>query len=67
MRFLVGVLALAVLGVLVGAPAAFMLGWSPLSATNRQSAGSPAKASPAPASKSSGESAVTVRPKGSFS
>jgi hypothetical protein len=66
MRFLVGVLALAVLGVLVGAPAAFMLGWSPLSATNRQSAGSPAN-SAAPASKSSGESAVTVRPKGSFS
>ena len=29
MRFLVGALVLAVLGVLVGAPAAFLLGWAP--------------------------------------
>ena len=31
MRFLVGALAPAVLGVLVGTPAAFVLGWAPLS------------------------------------
>jgi hypothetical protein len=67
MRFLVGALALAVLGVLVGTPAAFVLGWAPLSATNRQSASTTAKNPAAPVSKSSGETAVTVRPKGSFS
>ena len=67
MRFIVGALALAVLGVLVGMPAAFVLGWSPLSATNRQSASTTAKDAAAPVSKSNGETAVTVRPKGSFS
>ena len=67
MRFLVGALALAVLGVLVGMPAAFVLGWAPLSATNQQSDSTTAKDVPASASKSSGETAVTVRPKGSFS
>ena len=46
MRFIVGALALAVLGVLVGVPAAFVLGWSPLSATNRQNASTTAKAQP---------------------
>src|SRR4030042_51730 len=35
MRFIVGALALAVLGVLIGMPAALVLGWSPLSAANR--------------------------------
>ncbi len=67
MRFLVGALALAVLGVLVGAPAAFMLGWSPLNAANRQDASTTAKAAPASVAKPSGETSVTTRPKGSFS
>ena len=67
MRFLVGALAPAVLGVLVGTPAAFVLGWAPLSATNRQSASTTVKNAAVPVSKSSGETAVTVRPKGSFS
>ncbi len=67
MRFFVGALALAVLGVLVGAPAAFVLGWAPLSATRRQNASTTTKDAPAPASKTSGETAVTIRPKGRFS
>ena len=44
MRFLVGALALAVLGVLVGVPAALVLGWSPLGAANRHNASATAKA-----------------------
>jgi hypothetical protein len=40
MRFFVGALALAVICVLFGSPAAFVLGWSPLSAGNRQKASS---------------------------
>ena len=67
MRFLVGALALAVLGVLVGVPAALVLGWSPLSAANRQNASTAAKAAAAPLAQPSGETAVTIRPKGSFS
>ena len=67
MRFVVGALALAVLGVLVGVPAALVLGWSPLSAANRQNAGTTAKAAAAPLAQPSGETAVTIRPKGSFS
>jgi hypothetical protein len=67
MRFLVGALALAVIGVLVGVPAALVLGWSPLSAANRQNAGTAAKAAAVPAAQPSGETSVTVRPKGSFS
>ncbi len=63
MRFIVGALALAVLGVLVGMPAAVVLGWMPLSTANRHNAGVPAKA----AAGSGGETAVTIRPKGSFS
>ena len=59
MRFFVGALALAVLGALVGTPAAFVLGWAPLSATNRQNTFTTAKPS--------GETAVTTRPKGRFS
>jgi hypothetical protein len=43
MRFIVGALALAVLGVLVGTPAAFVLGWSPLSASDRQKGSSSGK------------------------
>ncbi len=39
MRFFVGALALAVLGVLIGSPVALVLGWSPLSAANRHIAG----------------------------
>jgi hypothetical protein len=67
MRFIVGALALAVLGVLVGMPAAFVLGWSPLSAANRHNAGATAKSAAAPVAEPSGETAVTIRPKGSFS
>jgi hypothetical protein len=67
MRFIVGLLALAVLGVLVGLPAAFMLGWSPLSAANWRNASTTAKDARAPVAKSSGETPLTVRPKGSFS
>jgi hypothetical protein len=67
MRFIIGVLALAVLGVLVGLPAAFMLGWSPLSAANRQNASTTAKDARAPVAEPSGETTVTIRPKGSFS
>jgi hypothetical protein len=66
MRFFVGALALAVLGALVGTPAAFVLGWGPLSAASRH-AGTTAKSAPAAAAKPSGETAVTVRPKGRFS
>jgi hypothetical protein len=40
MRFFVGALALAVICVLFGSPAAFVLGWSPLSAGDRQKASS---------------------------
>ena len=65
MRFFVGALALAVLGALVGTPAAFVLGWAPLSATNRQTP-APLQGRTAP-SKPSGETAVTARPKGRFS
>jgi hypothetical protein len=64
MRFIVGALALAVLGVLIGVPAAVVLGWSPLSAANRHNASATAKAAPAEAA---GETTVTIRPKGSFS
>ena len=67
MRFVVGALALAVLGVLVGVPAALVLGWSPLSAANRQNASTAPKAAAAPLAQPSGETAVTIRPKGSFS
>ena len=67
MRFIVGALALAVLGVLIGMPAAFVLGWSPLSAANRHNAGATAKAAPASVAEPNGETAVTIRPKGSFS
>ena len=65
MRFLVGVLALAVLGVLVGAPAAFMLGWSPLSADQPIQHQHPRlRSHPRPRSKPGGETAVTLEPKG---
>ncbi len=67
MRFLVGALALAVIGVLFGVPAAVVLGWSPLSAADRQNASTTAKAAAAPSREPSGETAVTIRPKGSFS
>ena len=67
MRFIVGALALAVLGVLIGMPAALVLGWSPLSAANRHNAGTTAKAAAAPVAEPNGETAVTIRPKGSFS
>jgi hypothetical protein len=40
MRFFVGALALAVICVLFGSPAAFVIGWSPLSAGDRQKASS---------------------------
>lgn len=66
MGFVVGALALAVLGVLFGVPAAFVLGWSPLSAMNRQDTGTTAKDTPASVAEPSG-TAVTIRPKGSFS
>ncbi len=64
MRFFVGMLALLVIGVLVGTPAAFVLGWSPLSAHHRQIVKTTTKDAPAPASNASGETAVTIRPKG---
>ena len=67
MRFFVGALALAVLGALVGTPAAFVLGWASLNVTSRQNATTTAKDAPAPVSKPSGETAVTIRPKGRFS
>ena len=67
MRFIVGALALAVLGVLIGMPAALVLGWSPLSAANRHNASATAKAAAAPVAAPNGETAVTIRPKGSFS
>jgi hypothetical protein len=65
MRFIVGALALAVLGVLIGVPAAVVLGWSPLSAANRHNASATAKA--AAVAEPNGETAATIRPKGSFS
>lgn len=43
MRFFIGALALAVICVLFGSPAAFVLGWSPLSAGDRQKASSSGK------------------------
>ena len=64
MRFIVGALALAVLGVLIGISAALVLGWSPLSAANRHNASATAAA---PVADPSGETAVISRPKGSFS
>jgi hypothetical protein len=67
MRFIVGALALAVLGVLIGVPAAVVLGWSPLSAANRHNASATAKAAPAAVAEPNGETAATIRPKGSFS
>jgi hypothetical protein len=36
MRFIIGALALTVICVLVGSPAALLLGWSPLTAGDRQ-------------------------------
>jgi hypothetical protein len=44
MRFFTGALALAVICVLFGSPVAFVLGWSPLSAGDRQKASSTGKA-----------------------
>ena len=67
MRFLVGAIALLVICVLVGTPAAFVLGWSPLSASHRQSLITTTKDAPAPVSETSGETAVTIRPKGRYS
>jgi hypothetical protein len=66
MRFIVGALALAVLGVLVGTPAAFVLGYAPLSGMGRLGADANAEDGTASASKP-GETGVTVRPKGRFS
>ena len=40
MRFFIGALALAVLTVFVGLPVAAVLGWVPLTATERQMASS---------------------------
>ena len=40
MRFFIGALALAVLTVFVGLPVAVVLGWVPLTATERQMASS---------------------------
>jgi hypothetical protein len=67
MRFFTGALALAVICVLVGTPAAFVLGWSPLSATKRQHVNTPAKNESAPVSNASSETGVTIRPKGRYS
>jgi hypothetical protein len=53
--------------VLIGVPAAVVLGWSPMSAANRHNAGATAKAAPASLAEPNGETAVTIRPKGSFS
>lgn len=64
MRFIVGALALLVICVTFGSPALLLMGRSPLSATNRQIVKTTAKDAPAPASNASGETAVTIRPKG---
>ena len=61
MRFIVGALALAVLGVLVGTPAAFVLGYAPLSGLAKHGG------NPTAEDKSGEETGVTVRPKGRFS
>ena len=63
MRFIVGALALAVLGVLVGTPAAFVLGYTPLSGVGRHGVNPTAEDGTA----SGGETGVTIRPKGRFS
>jgi hypothetical protein len=63
MRFIVGALALAVLGVLVGTPAAFVLGYAPLSGLAKHGV-NPAAADGTGAESETG---VTVRPKGRFS
>jgi len=44
MRFLVGAVAVIVICALFGAPAALLLGWSPLTASNRQMANTSSKA-----------------------
>jgi hypothetical protein len=51
MRFFTGALALAVICVLFGSPVAFVLGWSPLRAGDRQKASSSGKDSGAIAAK----------------
>jgi len=63
MRFIVGALALAVLGVLLGTPAAFVMGYAPLSGLAKHGA-NPAAAD---GTGVEGETGVTVRPKGHFS
>jgi hypothetical protein len=63
MRFIVGALALAVLGVLVGAPAAFVMGYAPLSGLTKHGGHPLAEDGTA----SGSETGVTVRPKGRFS
>ncbi|HEX2446907.1 MAG TPA: hypothetical protein VHK26_01810 [Methyloceanibacter sp.] len=67
MRFFIGALALAVICVLLGTPAAFVLGWVPQSAPNRQTAKTDAKDAAEAGSKPASGTAVTVRPKGSLS
>ncbi len=67
MRFLVGTLSLLVIGVIFGSPTALLLGWSPLSAHNRQIVKTTTKDAASPASNASGETGVTIRPKGRYS
>ncbi len=45
MRFFIGTLALAVICVLLGLPVAAVMGWVPITATERQMASSSDKAS----------------------